>query len=267
MAIDKNLKIAMLPLDIAWFDRDKNLAAVSEALRRLEPDTDLLVLPELFTTGFSSDAKMLRDAAETITGHTVDTIKAWARHYNIAIAGSYLARTAHKVYNRGFFFEPSGDETFYDKHHLFSLSAESASMGHGFTTKPIIRFRGWNIALIVCYDLRFPVWCRNVANEYDVLLVPANWPTARGYAWKHLLIARAIENQAVVVGANRSGEDSYGIYDGLSFIFDPMGKPVGEKYSDSPFIYAILDKRSLEEWRERFPVSRDADRFCLNLEL
>ncbi len=266
MAIDKNLKIAVLPLDIAWFDRDKNLAAVGDSLRHLEPDTDLVVLPELFTTGFSSDPQVLQDAAETITGHTVDTLKAWAAHYNIAIAGSYLARTAHKVYNRGFFIEPSGDETFYDKRHLFSLSAESTSMGQGFTAKPIIRFRGWNIALIVCYDLRFPVWCRSMANEYDVLVVPANWPKARAYAWKHLLIARAIENQAVVVGANRSGEDTYGVYNDLSYIFDSMGKPIGEKYVNSPFIYAILSKHTLEEWRERFPVSRDADRFDLPLE-
>lgn len=265
MALNKDLKVATLPLDIAWFDRDKNIDTVSEALKSLDPDTDLVVLPELFTTGFTSDTTLLLETAETNTGHTIDAVKMWAEKYNVAIAGSYLARTAHKAYNRGFFIEPNGDETFYDKRHLFSLSAESKVLGQGDTYKPIIRFRGWDIALIMCYDLRFPVWCRSVNNAYELLLVPANWAKARGYAWRHLLIARAIENQAYVVGANRSGEDTYGVYNDMSYIFDSMGKPIGIKYDDSPFIYAVLSKKNIAEWRERFPVARDSDLFDLPL--
>ena len=128
-------------------------------------------------------------------------------------------------------------------------------------TLPVVRFRGWNIALIVCYDLRFPAWCRNRMGAYDLLLVPANWPQSRAYAWQHLLIARAIENQCCVVGANRAGEDSYGVYDGLTYIFDGRGRPVGLIPDECPFVVADLDRAEQEEFRKKFPAMRDADDF------
>lgn len=257
MPYSTSLRVAALPLDIVWADKDANLAALHSALKSLPAGTDLLVLPELFSTGYVNDVQLLGDLAETNGGPTVKRLAEIAREHNCAVAGSFLARTASGVYNRGFFIEPSGDETFYDKRHLFSLSDESKILNPGLHRMPVVRFRGWNIALIVCYDLRFPVWCRSIDEAYDALIVPANWPRARGYAWTHLLIARAIENQAAVIGANRGGSDNYGTYDGLTQIFDSMGKPVGA--AEGPFVAADLSLNQIKEWRKRFPVSRDAD--------
>ncbi len=225
----------------------------------LPADTDIVVLPELFSTGFIDDPALMETIAETNGGNTIHTITELARKYNVAIAGSMAARTGHRFYNRAFFIEPSGEETYYDKRHLFSLSSEAKVFTPGSDNIRAVRFRGWNIALAVCYDLRFPAWCRNVGLKYDIMLFPANWPEARGYAWKHLLIARAIENQAVVVGANRGGADDYGQYDGLTYIFDGMGMPTGHTLPDSDIVYAEMSLDDLRKARTRFPVSRDAD--------
>ena len=202
------LRIATLPMPIAWGDRNANIAFVEQALSSLPEKTDIVVLPELFTTGYSDDPETMAELAERNTGDTVNTLRRWASRYGCAFAGSFLASTPPHYYNRGFIIEPNGDETFYDKRHLFSLSNEARMFAPGTTPPPVVRFRGWNISLIVCYDLRFPVWCRSRHNSYDLLLVVANWPKARGYAFEHLLIARAIENQCAVVGANRGGSDA-----------------------------------------------------------
>lgn len=261
--MQNKLIVSALPLDIRWADKEANFTALDNALRQLPAGTDVLVLPELFSTGYINDPSLLYETAELNTGETIDKIKERAAAFNTAIAGSFLARTAHRCYNRGFFIEPSGEETFYDKHHLFSLSDEAKVMAHGIDRLPIVRFRGWNIALIICYDLRFPVWCRSHRASYDVMLVPANWPKAREYAWKHLLIARAIENQAAVVGANRGGSDDYGEYDNLTYIFDSLGIPVGTAPEGSPFVTAVLDKEMLDRHRAKFPVADDCDDFSL----
>ncbi len=256
-----HLRVAALPLAIKWADKESNLAAVTEAMESLPEGTDIVVLPELFSTGFSDDPDLMRELAERNTGVTIETLKALAAKKSVAIAGSFLAYTAPKVYNRGFFIEPSGEETFYDKRHLFSLSQESTIFTPGTSPLPVVRFRGWNVAMIVCYDLRFPVWCRCRANNYDLLLVVANWPQSRGYAFEHLLIARAIENQCCVVGANRGGSDSYGVYDGLTYVFDGRGMPVSK--AEGPFIVADLSRESQETFRRNFPVSNDADDFTI----
>ena len=282
--MNTKIKIAHLPLDIAWCDCEENLLAVADKLPSIHPDTDILVLPELFSTGFIQDESLLKNVAHTSAQMTMAAVHLWSKRFNMAIAGSFLTDVGSKYYNRGFFIEPSGEETFYDKRHLFSLSAESSIFSPGEQLPPVVRFRGWNISLVVCYDLRFPVWCRNRGQRYDVLLVPANWASSRGYAWKQLLIARAIENQAVVVGANRSGHDDYGDYEGESFIFDPFGKllaPVTEKSTDgvgaasedsatagkagSPFIYAEYTREDLQRVRDYLPVGKDADDFSLLL--
>jgi len=260
----ENFRVVTAPLDIVRADREANIAAVDAIVDAVEDGTDLLVLPELFSTGYVNDTRLLADIAETNTGSTVDRLKEWAARKSMAIAGSFLARTAHRCYNRAFFIEPSGEETFYDKRHLFTLSDEARVYGRGLTKKPVVRFRGWNISMVVCYDLRFPVWCRNLCNSYDMLLVPSNWPEARGYAFEHLLIARAIENQAVVVGANRGGADEYGSYDNMSFIFDAGGKPIARRDGHSGLIYAELSRSSLSARREHFPVAADADAFTLS---
>lgn len=254
-----NLTVTLLPLPIVWADKEANFEAVGTALAELPPGTDLLVLPELFSTGYTDDPQLMRDLAERNTGDTIDRVKAWAAKYNIAVAGSFLASTPPGIYNRGFFIEPSGDETYYDKKHLFSLSAESKVFRPGVRPVPVVRFRGWNIAMIVCYDLRFPVWCRSRNYQYDLLLVPANWPQSRGYAFEHLLIARAIENQCAVAGCDRGGSDQYGCYDGLTQIYDGRGYPVGTQCG--PFVTATLRSDRLISYREHFPVGRDADDF------
>lgn len=160
-----------------------------------------------------------------------------------------------------FFIEPSGEETFYDKRHLFSVGREGAIFHPGTTPMNIVRFRGWNIALIICYDLRFPVWCRCVDNRYDLMLVIASWPRSRGYAFEHLLVARAIENQCTVVGCDRGGSDEFGQYDGLTQIYDSHGMPVGTE--EEPFVVADLSLNKVQAYRESFPVSRDADDFTI----
>lgn len=261
--MNSKLRVAALPLAIEWADKDANIAAVEKALEKLPAGTDVIVLPELFSTGYSDDPDVLAALAERNTGATVDKIKEWAARTGAAIAGSYLASTHPKIYNRGFFIEPSGEETFYDKRHLFSLSKEAQLFAPGDERPRIVRFRGWNISLIVCYDLRFPVWCRCRQGEYDLLLVTANWPKARGYAWEHLLIARAIENQCCVVGANRGGSDVYGDYAGLTYIFDGRGMAVGVQPPDCPFIVADLDGERQESYRRNFPVLNDADDFLI----
>lgn len=270
--MDSKLKIAVLPLNIAWCDCEENLLAVADKLPKLHPDTDLLVLPELFSTGFVQDPNLLRQIGRSAGEMTLAAVKLWSRHFNMAVAGSYLAMSGNSFVNRGFIVEPSGEETFYDKRHLFCLSAESEIFRHGESVPDVVRFRGWNIMPAICYDLRFPVWCRNQNERYDLLVIPANWPAARAYAWKHLLIARAIENQAVVVGANRSGRDDYGDYSNLSFVFDPFGKllaPTVDKSSSDTMssaapdaiFYAEYSMSQLKKARTVLPVGRDADKF------
>jgi predicted amidohydrolase len=233
---------------------------VEALMSQLDTDTDVVVLPELFSTGYITDVELLSKCAEPLSGATMQFIRHIADKYNVAIAGSYLAIVSESYYNRGFFIEPSGEETIYDKRHLFSLSRESKIMDCGNTRPPIIRFRGWNISLIICYDLHFPVWCRNIKLAYDAMLVPANWPTIRSYAWKQLLIGRAIENQAYYIGANRIGEDSYGTYDHMSYIADCDGQPIGEA-NGSGWIYAVLDRDKIDTLRQKFPAWNDADEF------
>ena len=263
--LNRDLKIAAIPLNIVWGDKEENMQATELAMSQLAPGTDIAVLPELFSTGFMHESDSLERMAEPMTGPTMTRILALARKYNCAIAGSMLCAVGGVYTNRAFFAEPSGELTHYDKRHLFSLSPETKIYSAGDRPSPIIRFRGWNIALIICYDLRFPVWCRNIRQQYDIMLVPANWPQARGYAWRHILIARAIENQAYVVGTNRSGTDDYGVYDDLTFIIDPMGEPVGRARGKSGIIYADISKTILDKVRTRLPFGADADTFSIQM--
>lgn len=256
-----NLRVAALPMPIVWADKEANMRIVEQAFARLPQGTDLVVLPELFSTGFADDFELIADLAERNTGPTIDFVKRLAHEHGVAVAGTFLASTPPHLYNRAFVIEPSGEETFYDKRHLFSPGSEAAIMRAGTAPLPVVRFRGWNIAVAVCYDLRFPVWCRNRGMRYDMLVVPANWPSSRGYAWRQLLIARAIENQCCVVGADRGGKDFYGEYDGLSEIYDYRGMPVGEVAGQ--FIVAALSREKQDTCRSSFPVSADADDFCI----
>ena len=262
------LKVAAVALDIAPSDRTANLALAEQAINALPSDVDVVVLPELFTTGFSLDEDFPASVAESITGPTIDAVARIARQRNMAIAGSFAARVAHQHFNRAFFIEPSGEETYYDKRHLFSRGGEHNVFHAGTERFRTVRYRGWNISMIVCYDLRFPVWSRNVDNEYDLLLVPANWPESRQYAWRQLLIARAIENQACVVGANRCGQCGRDVYDHQSYIFNHLGQPA-EVAALAPMpgveiLIATLSHDDVEQYRRAFPAAADADSFTID---
>lgn len=261
----KDLNVAMLPLKIRWNDKDSNLALMEEELKMLHPQTDLIVLPETFSTGFPTekDKEAVRELAERNTGNTIDRLKAMARKHKVAICGSFIADTGGLLYNRLFFIEPSGEETFAEKRHLFTMVGEDKIFSRG-DRRMKLRYRGWNIAMVACYDIRFPAWCRNKENEYDLLIAVANWPDVRIDAWNTLLKARAIENEAYVCGVNCKGKDASDFnYDGSSHVFDFKGKDVTVGLSNSDILYATLSRDKLERFREKFPAWRDADKFLL----
>lgn len=263
MHIYNHLVVAAIDLDISAGKKDDNLARASEAIASLSPETDIAVLPELFTTAFIPDKAQCAALAEDNDGQTMQWARDTARKCGMAIAGSFLAQESGQLFNRAFFTEPNGDTIFYDKRHTFSIGRESEIISRGERQAPVARFRGWNIALSVCYDIRFPVWMRNDGLKYDLMLVPANWPDSRAFAWEHLLQARAIENQAYVVGANRSGSDPFGSYTDMSRIYDYQGRPIGERSGAST--HAALSMDSLQKYRSAMPVSRDADDFILKI--
>ena len=254
------MNISIVQSNIVWEDKEKNLRNYYRLLLPLRGETDLAVLPETFTTGFSMRVPHL---AETNTGNTVQTLLQWANELDFAIAGSFLAKNPDgKLFNRGFFITPEGETYFSDKRHLFCLSEESETLTPG-ENYSIIPYQGWNIRLIVCYDLRFPVWIRNRENEYDLLLCIANWPQARAKVWDVLLKARAIENLCYVCGVNRTGLDGNDIsHQGNSVLVDYKGNYILEAGQNPESILTqYINKDDLEDFRRRFPAGKDADCF------
>ena len=198
----------------------------------------------------------------------MQAVRAEAEARSCAICGTFIARLPDgTLRNRAFFIAPGADPVFYDKRHLFSISDEADVLTPGSQPMPVITFRGWRISIAVCYDLRFPVWCRNTVGPdgsllYDMLIIPASWPDTRAHAWRTLLTARAIENQAYVIGANRSGSDGFGRCDGLTAIFDFLGADIGTA-GPSGAVTATFSLDLLAAARRRFPVWRDADTFTI----
>lgn len=263
--ISKDLKICMFPMPIAWNDKAGNMETLENALKNVHSETDLVILPETFSTGFPSgeDKEAVRALAERNTGETIERLKALADRYHLALAGSFIADSGGSLYNRAFFIEPSGEETFADKHHLFAPAGEDKVFSRGYDRLQV-RYRGWNLAMVVCYDIRFPVWCRNVKNEYDALIVVANWPEVRINAWNLLLPARAIENEAYVCGVDCKGTDPNGFnYDGSSAAYDFKGKNITVNVPDQELLYATLSRDKLDAFRAKFPAWQDADPFRL----
>ncbi len=256
------LKLTLLQTDILWGDKKENLRRLHEKLQALRGTTEIVVLPEAFSTGFNVECTEL---AEPTDGETITTLRRWAAEYQLALAGSYIAREGEHCYNRGFFLTPEGDAWFIDKRHLFRMGGEDKFFVPG-GERTVIPYRGWNIRLLVCYDLRFPVWARNVENEYDLLLCVANWPAARRLVWDVLLQARALENQCYVCGVNRIGTDAYGIpHNGGSVVYNHKGKllaSVADETEDTAT--AELDLTALNTFRRKFPVWRDADTFRID---
>lgn len=257
---DPKLKISLLQTDIKWEDKEYNLATLERYISELTGKTDLIVLPEMFSTGFSMNS---RELAESNQGNTVLNLRAWAKQYNVALAGSFIAKDSDKHYNRGFFITPT-EATFYDKKHLFRMGDESKHFSAG-NKQCIVQYKGFNICLLICYDLRFPIWARNVDNQYDLLIYVANWPESRSRVWNVLLEARALENQTYVCGVNRAGKDGIGLtYKGESALIDFKGnKQVYLNTASEATETVEISKEELILFRNKFPVWKDADRFTL----
>ena len=258
----KALSITLVQADIVWEDKSENLENYQRLLKGLSGMTDLVVLPEMFSTGFSMNCT---DLAETNDGETIMSVKTWSAVFGFAIAGSFMAKDGlGNIYNRGFFVTPEGLTYFYDKRHLFRMGNEHNIFVPG-KKQLIVSYKGWNINLIICYDLRFPVWSRNVDNAYDLLICSANWPEVRNSVWEILLKARAIENQSYVCGVNRVGEDGNGLkHSGNSMLINPKGEVLpGFPLTGQTAKTYTIDKQVLDDFRRKFPVWQDADRFIL----
>lgn len=260
------LRVSILQTDIAWENKQDNLRHLRKKLETLCGATEIVVLPETFSTGFSMNTRHL---AEPISGETITTLRQWAAEYKLAIAGSYIACDEEPptlqlpcYYNRAFFLTPEGDTHFYDKRHLFRMGNETEHFTAG-DRRLLLSYKGWNILLLVCYDLRFPVWSRNVNNEYDLLIYVANWPATRQKVWDILVPARALENTSYVCGVNRIGTDNNKLlHSGGSVIYSPKGELLASIPNNEEGIStAELHLSSLQEFRTKFPVWKDADSF------
>lgn len=254
----QDLKVTLIQADLVWEDIEANLAAFEERIDSLADDTHLIVLPEMFTTGFSMHAPAV---AEDMQGRTVSWLKDVARRRNVDVVGGSMIREGDRYANRLLWASPDGGLNWYDKRHLLGVAGEDRVYSRGWE-KLTITLRGWRICPFICYDLRFPIWLRNLDTPpYDLALFIANWPSSRAYHWRTLLTARAIENQCFVVGVNRIGTDGNGnAHSGDSSVIDPLGDLLFQK-KDGPAVHtATLQYASLKECRQTFPVLSDADR-------
>ena len=255
-----NLRVTMIQADLAWQDPASNRRNLAAHFRGLAGHTDLIVLPEMFTTGFSMEARSL---AETMAGATVGWLREEAAAVGCAITGSLIVEDGGQHYNRLVWATPDGGFAHYDKRHLFRMAREQEHYAAG-NQRLVVGLRGWRVCPLVCYDLRFPVWSRN-RDDYDLLLYVANWPARRSLAWKALLRARAIENLSYVVGVNRIGKDGNGAsYAGESAAIDFLGQAVAGDRGGEFVETVVLDRESLLAFRASFPAHLDADDFVLD---
>lgn len=260
------MKVALGQFPLVWEDIDANLDAWSERLKTLANDVDLIVLPEMFTTGFSMH---VAEIAEPMDGKAVRWLKQQAEKLSVTILGSIICGDEEKVYNRAVLAKSDGAISNYDKRHLFTFADEDKHFTAG-TARMIVEVNGWKVCPLVCYDLRFPVWSRNSKTpekQYDLLIYMANWPAARSAAWTSLLHARAHENQAFVIGVNRVGVDGKGIeYIGNSAVIDPKGNVLTEGDSGKEgWVITDLNREELLHYRDKFRALNDADEFELKL--
>jgi omega-amidase len=254
----RNLDISFIQCELAWEQPEDNRRQMGELIAGIPGPTDLIVLPEMFTTGFSMNALA---NAEEAGGATEQWMRQLATQYNCAITGSIAVRADQGIYNRMLFATPLGVQ-YYDKRHLFRMAGEDKRYLPG-KERVIVQWRDWRILLQVCYDLRFPVFSRN-REDYDLILYVANWPAARRNHWRQLLIARAIENLACVVGVNRIGADARGLsYSGDSLAIAADGTLLKDSLNESGAAQVTLDGAALLKYREEFPCQLDADRFQL----
>ncbi|MCM2310927.1 MAG: amidohydrolase [Steroidobacteraceae bacterium] len=257
--MNPHLRVTLVQTDLAWQAPATNRRALAAHFRGLAGHTDLIVLPEMFSTGFSMDAEGL---AETMDGPTVGWMREEAAAHGCVITGSLIVRDGRHCYNRLVWARPDGTTEHYDKRHLFRMAGEQQHYAAG-SRRLVVELKGWKICPMICYDLRFPVWSRQ-RGDYDLLLYVANWPQRRAQAWSILLKARAIENLGYVVGVNRVGRDGNGAtYAGDSVALDFLGQPLSSEGGGDRVETAVLDLESLQAYRRSFPAHLDADRFEL----
>lgn len=261
----KDLTISLFQADLHWEEIDANLAMFEEMIWSID-QSDLIVLPEMFTTGFSMSAEKL---AEPPGGKTFKWMRQMATQRQVAVTGSYMIKEAGKYYNRLYFVYPDGSSQYYDKKHLFNLADEGDAFTPGME-RTIIDYKGWRIHPMICYDLRFPVWARSRKTEdqmyeYDLLLYVANWPDTRVNAWDTLLKARAIENLSYCAGVNRIGSDQAPKnYNGHSAAYSPKGDELVFSDGESIILTATLSAEELQSYRKNFPFQADADDFSIH---
>jgi len=259
-----SLTLTLVQAALVWEDKAANLQLLETQLASLQGKTQVVVLPELFSTGFSMQTQVL---AEPMNGPTVQWMRTMAQQYQLIITGSVMIQEEGLFYNRLIWMLPTGELGHYDKRHLFAFAGEDRYYSRG-NKRFIASANGFRINLQICYDLRFPVWSRQQATdgqpEYDLLIYVANWPERRRLAWMSLLQARAIENQCYVIGVNRVGEDGHQIYhSGDSMVIDPLGEILFTQ-KDTPCTHTVtINKEHLQAIRRQLPFLRDADAFDL----
>ena len=250
------MRITTIQYDIVWEDKVTNLKNLTSKINTIQ--SDVIVLPEMFTTGFTMTPKPL---AESMTGKTIQWMKEIALTKDLAICGSIIIREEDKYFNRFIWVNPDGTIYHYDKRHLFLNEGVSYTPGD---KKLIIEYKGWKICPLICYDLRFPVWSRN-SEDYDILIYVANWPDKRKLAWRSLLVARAIENQCYVIGVNRVGDGNGLVYSGGTSLINALGEVQYTNSHIEEVFTATLSKYDLDKIRTQLPFLEDKDNFSINL--
>ena len=258
--MQKQLIIAGIQADLVWENPKQNCLYFQKKIKEIDVKTDLVILPEMFATGFSMGAKNI---AETKQGPTITWMKSMAKDNNFAICGSLAIKEKERFYNRFIFVHPSGKIDFYNKRHTFTLAGEDKIYTSGDEQK-LINYKGWKIYPQICYDLRFPIWSRNTCN-YDMLIYVANWPNTRSLAWKALLKARAIENMSYTIGVNRIGIDQNHLnYSGNSIIVNYLGETLSDLPDKKPgIISSTINIDEQNEIRKKLSFLKDRDQFNL----
>lgn len=260
----QDLNVTLIQTPLHWQNSDANLAMFEEKIWQIDQQTDLIILPEMFTTGFSMEAEKL---AEPMNFKTFRWMRQMAEQTKAVVCGSYIVKEENRYYNRLLWMKPDARFSTYDKRHLFRMANEHEHYSAG-TERLVETLKGWRICPLICYDLRFPVWSRNVRREndshmsYDLALYIANWPASRSGAWDILLKARAVENLSYVIGVNRIGEDENGIsYNGHSAVIAPKGETLWYGSEEELIQTITLDAADITSLREKFPAWMDGDRF------